>query len=193
MQKGLFDNSDGKLSIKHADFIKIRPVAKEEVSGLSYSFQDTVYGEVIVASSKKRVHWLAFVKNWREGLVGLSESFPNIKIVEEVKREHVQAAEAVSKQKPQKGFSVYPVGTEFQVKVWQELLQIPLGETVTYGDITAKFDLPIGASRAVGTAVGKNPIAFLIPCHRVIRNTGGLGGYRWGLKLKKEILIQEKK
>ena len=194
MQTDLFDtNSEEKRSIKHAAFLKIRPVPVEDVAELFYSFHDTIYGEVIVASSKKRVHWLAFVKSWREGVVGLSENFPGIKITEELKAEHTEAAQAISLNMPEKKFSIYPVGTEFQVDVWNQLLKIPTGETVTYGDIAKKLKLPGGASRSVGTAVGRNPIAFLIPCHRVIRSKGGLGGYRWGLQLKKEILIQEKK
>ena len=74
-------------------------------------------------------------------------------------------------------------GTEFQLKVWETLLKIPMGALTTYGDIACYLDNP-KSSRAVGTAVGDNPVAFLIPCHRVIRSTGALGGYRWGLTRK---------
>ena len=194
MQADLFEStSDKKNSIKHGEFIRIRPVPVEGVAELFYSFHETMYGEIIVGSSKKRVHWLAFVKSWREGVVGLSDNFPGIKITEERKAEHAQAAEAISLRRPEKKFSIYPVGTDFQVEVWNQLLKIPIGETVTYGKIAMKLKLPVGASRSVGTAVGRNPIAFLIPCHRVISITSGLGGYRWGLPLKQQILIQEKK
>ncbi len=194
MQTDLFNSqTDKKDSYKHSDFLKIRPVLIEEVAELFYSFHDTMYGEVIVASSKKRIHWLAFVKSWREGVLGLNENFPGIKITEECKVEHLKAVKAIGHKKPKKKFSVYPVATDFQVDVWHEVLKIPLGHTRTYGEIAKTLKLPIGASRSVGTAVGKNPIAFLIPCHRVMRSTGGLGGYRWGLKLKKKILIQEKR
>lgn len=81
-------------------------------------------------------------------------------------------------------------GTDFQMKVWQELLAIPKGEVATYRDIAQK----IGSSkavRAVGTACSMNPIAFLIPCHRVLTSNGGLGGYRWGLERKKALLAWE--
>ena len=194
MQADLFEStSDKKHSIKQGEFIRIRPVPVEGVAELFYSFHETMYGEIIVGSSKKRVHWLAFVKSWREGVVGLSDNFPGIKITEERKAEHAQAAEAISLRRPEKKFSIYPVGTDFQVEVWNQLLKIPIGETVTYGKIAMKLKLPVGASRSVGTAVGRNPIAFLIPCHRVISITSGLGGYRWGLPLKQQILIQEKK
>ena len=70
-------------------------------------------------------------------------------------------------------------GTAFQLKVWQTLLTIPMGKLSTYGSIAALLDKP-SASRAVGTAVGDNPVAFLIPCHRVIRSSGVSGGYHWG-------------
>ena len=70
-------------------------------------------------------------------------------------------------------------GTSFQLKVWEALLQIPMGRLSTYGSIARKIDLP-NASRAVGTAIGSNPVAFLIPCHRVIQSSGNFGGYMWG-------------
>ncbi|MDX1739267.1 MAG: methylated-DNA--[protein]-cysteine S-methyltransferase, partial [Alphaproteobacteria bacterium] len=75
-------------------------------------------------------------------------------------------------------------GTEFQVKVWQALMSLPKGSLTTYGDIARRVGLNPSASRAVGTAIGMNPVGWIIPCHRVIRNTGYLGGYRWGLPRK---------
>lgn len=81
-------------------------------------------------------------------------------------------------------------GTEFQRQVWHALLSIPLGKTSTYRAIAKAIGRPT-ATRAVGTAVGKNPIAFVIPCHRVIRQSGALGGYRWGLDCKQRLLEWE--
>ena len=78
-------------------------------------------------------------------------------------------------------------GTNFQVKVWQALLAIPPGCVVCYGDIGESIG-QAGASRAVGSAVGANPVAFLIPCHRVLRKTGAFGGYRWGVARKVAML-----
>jgi AraC family transcriptional regulator, regulatory protein of adaptative response / methylated-DNA-[protein]-cysteine methyltransferase len=74
-------------------------------------------------------------------------------------------------------------GTDFQLKVWETLLTIPTGQLSTYGNIAAKINNP-KASRAVGSAIGDNPVAFLIPCHRVIQSTGIFGGYMWGPKRK---------
>lgn len=81
-------------------------------------------------------------------------------------------------------------GTPFQIKVWEALLQIPRGETRTYADIARAVGSP-KAVRAVGSACGKNKIAFLIPCHRVVASDGKLGGYRWGLERKKAMLAWE--
>lgn len=78
-------------------------------------------------------------------------------------------------------------GTNFQIRVWEALLRIPSGSVATYSDIAAAVGAP-SATRAVGTAVGQNPIALLIPCHRVLRETGALGGYRWGLERKRLLL-----
>ena len=85
------------------------------------------------------------------------------------------------------GLALFVRGTNFQIRVWEALLRIPEGALVTYGDLARSLDLPRGA-RAVGAAVGANPIAYLIPCHRVIRGTGAFGGYRWGLPRKKAML-----
>ena len=78
-------------------------------------------------------------------------------------------------------------GTDFQLKVWETLLKIPVGGLTTYGDIAVGINNP-RACRAVGTAVGENPVAFLIPCHRVIRSSGELGNYHWG-EIRKTAII----
>ena len=82
-------------------------------------------------------------------------------------------------------------GTEFQLRVWKELLNIPFGETTTYKDIAAALQTP-KAFRAVGSAIGENPVSVLIPCHRVLRTDGALGGYHWGLERKVRLLEWEK-
>ncbi|ARO13474.1 AraC family transcriptional regulator, regulatory protein of adaptative response / methylated-DNA-[protein]-cysteine methyltransferase [Ketogulonicigenium robustum] len=86
--------------------------------------------------------------------------------------------------------ALHLMGAPFQVKVWQALLEIPEGAVTTYGDIARHIGHP-GAVRAVGTAVGRNPIAYLIPCHRVLRRDGGMGGYHWGVESKRQILALE--
>lgn len=82
------------------------------------------------------------------------------------------------------------IGAPFQIKVWEALLQVPSGHVTTYSEIAAAIGNP-KAVRAVGTAVGRNPIAWLIPCHRALRKSGGLGGYHWGLPVKRAMLAYE--
>ncbi len=87
-------------------------------------------------------------------------------------------------------FHLHLRGTNFQLKVWQALLTIPSGRLAKYGDLAAKIGTPT-ASRAVGSAVGSNPIAYLIPCHRVIRSLGVIGDYRWGRERKQAMIGRE--
>jgi AraC family transcriptional regulator, regulatory protein of adaptative response / methylated-DNA-[protein]-cysteine methyltransferase len=83
-------------------------------------------------------------------------------------------------------------GTAFQIQVWQELQKIPYGETRTYAEIAREIGTP-NAVRAVGSACGANPVALVVPCHRVLRSDGSLGGYEWGLERKKKLLETERK
>lgn len=82
---------------------------------------------------------------------------------------------------------LHMMGTPFQIKIWEALLHVPQGQVTSYGDV-AKTVCDARAARAVGTAVGRNPIGFVIPCHRVLRGGGGLGGYHWGLVRKRAML-----
>ncbi|TNC68807.1 methylated-DNA--[protein]-cysteine S-methyltransferase [Rubellimicrobium roseum] len=89
-----------------------------------------------------------------------------------------------------RGARLHLIGAPFQIKVWEALLAIPEGQVTTYGEIARAIGHP-KAVRAVGTAVGRNPVGWLIPCHRALRGTGGLGGYRWGLPVKRAMLAWE--
>jgi AraC family transcriptional regulator of adaptative response/methylated-DNA-[protein]-cysteine methyltransferase len=85
---------------------------------------------------------------------------------------------------------LYLIGAPFQIKVWEALLTIPTGHVTTYSDIAGVIGHP-QAVRAVGTAVGRNPVSWLIPCHRALRRDGNLGGYHWGLPVKRAMLAWE--
>jgi AraC family transcriptional regulator, regulatory protein of adaptative response / methylated-DNA-[protein]-cysteine methyltransferase len=119
--------------------------------------------------------------------------FPQIEFSENAKYEHIVAAELISGKKPDIKITLSVIGSDFQIQVWQELLKIPFGKTTSYGEIASNLNTPIGRARVIGTAIGKNPIAYLIPCHRVIQLSGKLGGYRWGIDKKREILTFESK
>ena len=108
-----------------------------------------------------------------------------------VREDHTHArklVDSIFKRSPVPGLLVR--GTPFQIAVWNALLEIPAGETTSYGKLAATIGRP-GASRAVGTAVGANPVAWLIPCHRVVPKSGGTGNYRWGADRKAAMIAWE--
>jgi len=120
----------------------------------------------------------------------LEANFPNAELIHESFPETI-SAEDLMLHKMIDSFNQTSIldlyGTAFQLKVWQALLKIPEGQTTTYADIAKAINKP-KAIRAVGTAIGKNPISILIPCHRVLRTDGGIGGYAWGIDIKKKLL-----
>lgn len=109
-----------------------------------------------------------------------------------IKKAYLQILEYLNGYRKEFSIPLNPKGTEFQNKVWKELLNIPYGETRSYKDIAISIGIKNGA-RAVGNANGKNPILIIIPCHRVISSDGSLGGYSSGLNLKKKFLELESK
>ena len=155
---------------------------------INYSFQETIFGDVLIASTSKGICYLSFVNYTNLQSSSLIQMFPNahyrntIDPIQEIALKFF-AGDWSSLQK----IKLHLKGTPFQLKVWQSLLKIPFGRLVTYGAIAASTESP-QASRAVGTAIGANPVAFLIPCHRVIRSTGIIGDYRWGTDRKVAML-----
>ncbi len=155
---------------------------------INYSFAQSLFGEVITASTLKGVCFMAFIENETKALETLKERFPNAEY-HSIPDSMQQKALSIFTQdwsQPEK-IKLHLKGTDFQLKVWETLLKVPMGKLTTYGKIAAQINTP-GASRAVGTAIGDNPIAFLIPCHRVIRSSGELGGYHWGMNRKAAII-----
>ncbi len=135
--------------------------------------------------------YLAFVEDENEAWKQLQNMFPHATF----HKEWVSALNQLYNffQSPHLGqqpFSLHIKGTPFQLKVWEALLKIPYGRLTTYGRLSNQIENP-KAARAVGTAIGANPIAYLIPCHRVIQQSGVLGGYRWGTQRKASIIAHE--
>jgi AraC family transcriptional regulator of adaptative response/methylated-DNA-[protein]-cysteine methyltransferase len=192
-------SSGGRL---HDLFVKLEAVTPGEFrdngSGLHISagFHDSPFGEALVAATDRGVCGLSFHEgNRRAALRDLQARWPMATIEERPKVTAPVAARVFAALDVRDPESVVPLGllvrgTNFQVKVWRALLQIPVGTVATYEDIARAVGSP-SAVRAVGTAIGRNPVAFLIPCHRVIRTTGALGGYRWGLPRKRAMLAWE--
>lgn len=156
---------------------------------LRYGFHPTPFGECLLAVSERGMCWFSFVVNGREeALRELRATWRRATLVEDAAATAPLARNVFfPSTQPRKVLPLLLNGTNFQIKVWEALLRIPPGSVVTYEDIAVSIGLP-GASRAVGQAVGKNPIAVLIPCHRVIRKDGDLGNYRYGSARKKALL-----
>lgn len=151
---------------------------------IDYSFSESPFGRVMTAATEKGLCLMVFEDDASEGLVRLAELFPNASLYERMSRHQESALRIFSRQPISLNeIKLHLKGTEFQLKIWEALLQIQEGDLSTYGKIASEIGNPL-ASRAVGTAIGANPISFLIPCHRVIQSSGLLGGYRWGLTRK---------
>lgn len=151
---------------------------------LNYQFTDSPFGKIIIASTSRGIAHLAFVEGEREALTHLQARFPKATFRRKSDRLQQTALRIFGKKRSELGdISLHLKGTDFQLNVWKALLTIPPGRLSTYGNIAARIDRPT-ACRAVGTAVGDNPVAFLIPCHRVIQSSGVLGNYHWGTSRK---------
>ena len=158
---------------------------------LKYSFSETPFGEVLIASTPKGVSYLAFADDRTDALRRLRTQFRNATLVEKSDPLHKAALAIFHRDwKQPTTIKLHVRGTTFQLKVWETLLKIPAGKLTSYGTVAGNIKKPT-ASRAVGTAVGDNPVAFIIPCHRVIQSSGVLGNYHWGPERKKAMLSWE--
>lgn len=151
-----------------------------ESLNINYSFSETPFGNIVVASTRKGICYLAFYDDPAEGFLLLKNAFPHAVYHQMSDIHQANALTFFDKNREDLNeLKLHLKGTPFQVKVWEALLKIPLGKLTTYSAIAGSID-NLKASRAVGSAVGDNPVAFLIPCHRVIRSTGEFGQYHWG-------------
>ncbi|MCP9749418.1 methylated-DNA--[protein]-cysteine S-methyltransferase [Ferruginibacter sp. HRS2-29] len=155
-----------------------------ESLSINYSFAESPFGNILVASTPRGICYMAFADNRDKEFDGLKKLFPKASFRQMTDRiqQNVLHIFTDKWEKPEQ-VKLHLKGTEFQIKVWETLLRIPLGQMTTYGSIAKTLNNP-NASRAVGSAVGDNPVAFLIPCHRVIQSTGVLGNYHWGSNRK---------
>lgn len=150
---------------------------------LTYGFAATPFGEALIAFTPRGLSALQFVGPDAPATLGtaLRSAWPRARFVESSAEARRLAALIFSG--PGRRLSLHLRGTNFQLKVWQALLEIPAGGLATYHDLAHDLGQP-GACRAVGSAVGANPVSVLVPCHRVIRKTGVFGQYRWGAPRK---------
>lgn len=159
-----------------------------EKLSINYSFAECPFGNIMVASTQKGICHMAFYDDREKAFSIVQKRFPNAhyrQVVDTIQQNALFIFQHDWSQLNK--IKLHLNATPFQLKVWETLLKIPMGNLSTYGTIAKEIGKP-KASRAVGTAIGNNPVAFLIPCHRVIRASGNLGGYMWG-ETRKSALI----
>jgi len=183
----------------HDLFVTLEAVSpgeyKERGRGIEirYGFHPTPFGDCLIGQTDRGVCCLEFVTEDKplEKLDHLNAKWPNARLIEATGETGLVVEQIFAKErKKPASLSVLVKGTNFQVKVWNALLRIPKGSLASYSSIARWIGQP-AATRAVGSAVGSNPVAYLIPCHRVLRENGELGGYHWGLTRKCACLIRE--
>ncbi len=210
--KKLLDDSGSLLEVSdklglssssrlHDHFVQLEAVtpgeyrAKGKDLTLEYGLHDTPFGRLFVAQTPRGVCRAAFIddaEGKEEQLDAMRKTWPLANF-----KANAQATKAVADLltanpgEVKRPLSLHVAGTNFQVAVWRALLRIPVGTAVSYSQVAEAVGSP-RAVRAAGTAIGANPVAFLIPCHRVIQQSGALGGYRWGPVRKEAMQTWEK-
>jgi len=187
----------------HDHFVSVEAVTPGEVKEggrglvIRTGVHASPFGPALVAATDRGVCFLAFPEPGREGADEarreLTRRWPEARVVEEPGATRELARRAFEPFRTEEIEAPLPLhlrGTNFQVQVWRALLRVPEGRLVTYGELAELMERP-RAARAVGSAVGANPVAYLIPCHRVIRSTGEVGGYRWGRARKRAMVGRE--
>ncbi|KNG93358.1 bifunctional helix-turn-helix domain-containing protein/methylated-DNA--[protein]-cysteine S-methyltransferase [Pseudaestuariivita atlantica] len=153
---------------------------------------ESPFGPALVMGTEKGLCGIGFAEEagTDAAMADLVNRWPNASYVEDTSRLRPWVLSAFGVENPGEPVPLFLIGAPFQIKVWEALLRVPSGMVTTYSEIAQSIGTP-RAVRAVGTAVGRNPISWLIPCHRALRKSGGLGGYHWGLERKRMMLARE--
>jgi AraC family transcriptional regulator of adaptative response/methylated-DNA-[protein]-cysteine methyltransferase len=158
---------------------------------IRFGFHPSPFGSALVMATERGLAGLAFADPGEEpaALADMKRRWPRATYVEDSARTAVVAKRIFDPTQWQQSqpLRVVLIGTDWEVRVWEALMQIPMGRLVTYSDIAGKVRSP-AAARAVGAAVGKNPVSFVVPCHRVVGKSGELTGYHWGITRKRAML-----
>jgi AraC family transcriptional regulator, regulatory protein of adaptative response / methylated-DNA-[protein]-cysteine methyltransferase len=158
---------------------------------LAYGFHDSPFGEAIVVAAPRGMAGLGFVDDGDRSaaLADMARRWPRARLIgdEGATGPYARRAFDPALWRPDAPLRVVMIGTDFELRVWETLLSVPMGRATTYSDIARKIGRPT-AARAVGAAVGRNPISFVVPCHRVLGRSGALTGYHWGLARKQAII-----
>jgi AraC family transcriptional regulator of adaptative response/methylated-DNA-[protein]-cysteine methyltransferase len=174
-----------KLAIASADETRARGVGMTIRAG----FAASPFGRCLIGDSPHGICCLSFFETAGKQAASaeLHDIWPLANVVWDSSHARALAADVFE---AHRGMRVFAAGTDFQVRVWRELLRVPMGGTISYGELAVAIGNP-NASRATGSAVGANPVSFLIPCHRVIRANGETGHYHWGAERKRAMLQWE--
>jgi len=196
LQISLFSDIDNLKSLENHSSLKskitLTRIKSADILEVNYFFEKTQFGNIIIATSNGKIIQVQFIESQSVAIEKLKTQF-KFAVLTEFRDSVMKVALTFfhKSDTSQICLEIQVECTEFQLAVWQQLLKIPFGKKVTYGKIAKDLQKANG-NRAVGTATGKNPIAFLIPCHRVSRLDGDLAGYRWGIQRKLNILQWER-
>ncbi|MGI9387299.1 MAG: methylated-DNA--[protein]-cysteine S-methyltransferase [Methyloligellaceae bacterium] len=159
---------------------------------MNYGFHNSPFGIALIMTTDRGVSGVAFADNDQDGekvFADMSKRWPEANY-----RQNPEKTASFARRifdpgtwRADRPLKIVLIGTDFEIRVWQSLLSVPMGRAVSYSDIASHVRVP-RAARAVGSAVGRNPISFVVPCHRVLRKDGDLGGYHWGVTRKKAII-----
>lgn len=190
-------SSPGRL---HDLFVAIEAVTPGEYKArgagleIAYGIHPSPFGDCLLAVTPRGICGLSFAigDDIAEAVDDLKARWPGARIAEKprVSKPFFDQVFPKSDKGDDRRITLFVKGTNFQLKVWEALIRIPPGSVTTYGDIASRIGMPT-ATRAVGTAVGANPVSYLIPCHRVLNSLATFGNYRWGQSRKKAILAWE--
>jgi AraC family transcriptional regulator of adaptative response/methylated-DNA-[protein]-cysteine methyltransferase len=165
--------------------------ARGEGIAVSYGFHPSPFGRALVMVTEHGLAGLAFADEGEEArvLADMRSRWPRASYAEDPAATAPYVARIFDPEtwRPDRPLRIFMIGSDFEVRVWETLLKLPLGRATTYSDIAAHIGRP-SAARAVGTAVGRNPLSFVVPCHRVLGKGGSLCGYHWGLTRKRAII-----
>lgn len=159
---------------------------------INYSIADTCFGRATIASTEQGICCVSFAV---DAMSELTRRFRPTELVNQTEPLHLTVAQLLDEWPDSAGkaakLPLHLMGTDFQQSVWQALLNLKPGELTSYKAIAQQIGRPT-AVRATGTAIGQNPVAVLVPCHRVLTSSGKIGGYRWGSELKTLLIKKEK-
>jgi AraC family transcriptional regulator of adaptative response/methylated-DNA-[protein]-cysteine methyltransferase len=186
------------MSRVHDLFITMESVTPAEYRNggegmeIHYGFHESPFGSCFIAQNHRGICAVSFVETDREAVLNeFAMKWRNARLIEAPELTRDVAEKMFDLDSLDRKFHLLVRGTPFQIKVWEALLKIPSGMVTSYGSVANAIDHS-KATRAVGTAIGSNPISFLIPCHRVIRNEGIIGNYHWGPERKTAMIGWEK-